>query len=327
MEQAGRTDVRPGRGGLPPLGRVGVWAGDADGWPLAELRRAVAAAERLGYGALWFGETGGREAMAQAALLLAASERIAVVCGMADVYARDAVATAAGARTLDEAHPGRFLTTLWESHPPLAQAVRGHAYRPPVDALRAYLAGLDAAPFGPPGAGATARVPRLVSALGRPMLEVAAEGADGALVFGLPVDHTREARRLLGPDRLLAVVQLCVLAPEPTTSEPITPEQVLAGRLAAAALPNRRELLRASGHPEPELGDPPGPAVVDALVAYGGAGTVAAKVREHWAAGADHVALHVVGVGELGEGGVPERAWAGLAAELVERVERVEPAG
>ncbi|WP_285739695.1 LLM class flavin-dependent oxidoreductase [Kitasatospora phosalacinea] len=297
------------------LGRVGVWAGGADEWPVAELRRAVAVAEQLGYGALWFGETGGREAMAQAALLLAAGERIAVVCGMADVYARDAVATAAGVRTLEEAFPGRFLAALWESHPTLAQEVRGHAYRPAVEMLRAYLEGLDAAPFGPPGRGG-GRVPRLVSALGREVLEVAAESADGALVFGLPVAHTREARRLLGPEALLAVVQLCVLAPD--APDPAAARRAATG-LAAAAMPNRRELLRASGHRQL---DPPGPELVDALVAHGDAAAVAARIREHREAGADHVALHVLSLdgpdgpdGSNGPG-VPERAWARLAAEL-----------
>ncbi|MFF2819933.1 LLM class flavin-dependent oxidoreductase [Kitasatospora cineracea] len=310
--EPGRTG-RTGPTGLPPLGRVGVWAGGADGWPVAELRRAAAAAERLGYGTLWFGEAHGREAMAQAALLLAASGRITVACGMADVYARDAVTTAAGARTLDEAFPGRFLTTLWESHPSLARDVRGHTHRPAAETLRAYLAALDAAPFGPPGSPGT-RVPRLVSALERDVLEAAAHGADGALVFGLPVEHTREARRLLGPERLLAVVQLCVLGPDRAATG------AAAAQLAAAAMPNRRELLRRSGHREL---DPPGPETVDALVAHGDAGTLAARVRAHWAAGADHVALHVItpdgpdGTGGVsGTGGAPVGAWAELGAEL-----------
>ncbi|MFF4343261.1 hypothetical protein ACFY00_25440 [Kitasatospora sp. NPDC001540] len=69
-------------------------------------------------------------------------------------------------------------------------------------------------------------------------------------------------------------------------------------------------------------GRAPGPEVVDALVAHGDAATVAARLRAHLEAGADHVALHVLtpdgpgGPDGSGRPGVPERAWARLAAEL-----------
>ncbi|RKE22970.1 LLM class flavin-dependent oxidoreductase [Streptomyces sp. TLI_171] len=281
------------RDGVPTLGRVGIWAATSDDRPVAELRRAALEAEQLGYGALWFGETGGREAMAQAAVLLGASSRITVACGMADVYARDAVTAAAGAQTLDDAFPGRFLTTLWESHPDLVGGVRGHAYQPPVEKMAAYLDGMAAAPVG---AGA----PRLVSALSTEMLELAARRADGALVFGLPVEWTRRAREGLGAEPALAVVQFCVLG---------SPDQ--AARIAAAALPNRRHLLAEAGYRQVDALRPP---VVDALVAHGGVAEVAARVREQLAAGADHVALHVTA--PAGGEGLPFAAWAELRAEL-----------
>ncbi|TMR92997.1 hypothetical protein [Nonomuraea basaltis] len=49
----------------PGIGRVGIWAGNFDALPATELRQASAAIENLGYGALWFPETTGREAMAR----------------------------------------------------------------------------------------------------------------------------------------------------------------------------------------------------------------------------------------------------------------------
>lgn len=76
------------------LGRVGIWAGDFDLLSAAAVRKAAAAIEDLGYGTLWFPETTGREAMAQAAVLLAATRRITVAAGMTDIYARDAVTAA-----------------------------------------------------------------------------------------------------------------------------------------------------------------------------------------------------------------------------------------
>lgn len=78
----------------PDLGLIGVWAGDLDNYPMADVRTAAAAIEDFGYGALWFPETTGREAMAQAGILLSATQRITVAAGAADIYARDAVTTA-----------------------------------------------------------------------------------------------------------------------------------------------------------------------------------------------------------------------------------------
>src|SRR6267143_1425574 len=90
------------------LGRVGVWGALALR-PAAEERRAAAELERLGYGALWFGEgPASKEAFAHAALALA------------------------------DAHPGRFVLGLGISHAPLVQA-RGHDYGQPVTAMREYL--------------------------------------------------------------------------------------------------------------------------------------------------------------------------------------------
>ncbi|MFD7984583.1 LLM class flavin-dependent oxidoreductase, partial [Kitasatospora indigofera] len=269
--------------GGPVLGRVGIWAGDSDGYPAAGLRAAAAAVEEFGYGALWFAETAGREAMAQAAILLSATRRITVAAGMADIYARDAVTTAAARRTLAEAFPGQFLLGLWESHPSLAEEVRGHRFRPAQEAMRSYLDALDAAPFGP--SAGTGPPGHLLAALDLGMLRLAAERTRGANVLGMPVEHTRRARAALGPDRLLAVTQLCVLGPDRSrTAGP-------ARATAAAALPNRRALLDDLGHREV---DALGERLVDAIVAHGDAGAIARRVREHLDAGADHVSLHLV---------------------------------
>ena len=288
--------------GRPALGRVGIWAGDSDGYPAAGLRAAAAAVEELGYGALWFAETAGREAMAQAAILLSATRRITVAAGAADIYARDAVTTAAARRTLAEAFPGRFLLGLWESHPSLAEEVRGHRFRPAQADMRAYLDAVDAAPFGPPAG--TALPSHVLAALDLGMLALAAERTWGATVLGMPVEHTRRARAVLGPDALLAVTQLCVLGPDRSrTAGP-------ARATAAAALPNRRVLLQELGHRDV---DALGERLVDAIVAHGDAAAIARRVHEHLDAGADHVSLHLVTATPHVP---PLREWEQLAGQL-----------
>ncbi|MCP5029371.1 MAG: LLM class flavin-dependent oxidoreductase [Actinomycetia bacterium] len=81
--------------------------------------------ERLGHESLWVPELFGREPLALAGWLLAATEKIMIVTGIINVYARDAVATAAGATTLAEMSGGRFHLGLGVSNRPLNE-VRGH---------------------------------------------------------------------------------------------------------------------------------------------------------------------------------------------------------
>ncbi|MFJ8011144.1 LLM class flavin-dependent oxidoreductase [Streptomyces sp. NPDC096339] len=284
------------------LGRVGIWAADFDHLSAPEIRKATAAVEDLGFGTLWFPETTGREAMAQAAILLAATRHITVASGMTDIYARDPVTAAAAQRTLEEAFPGRFLLGLWESHPSLAEDIRGHRSGPAPATMRAYLDALENAPFGPPGTVASPN--RILAALDPGMLALAAERARGATVLGMPVEYTREARTVLGDDGLLAVTQLCVLGHDHADTAD------LARTTAAAALPNRRDLLRGLGHPNPDALDS---RLVDALVAHGRAEDIAHRVHEHFEAGADHVSLHLVTT-------TPDspsvRQWGQLAAHL-----------
>ncbi|MGW0858411.1 LLM class flavin-dependent oxidoreductase [Streptomyces sp. NPDC002690] len=284
------------------LGRVGIWAADFDHLSAPEVRKAAAAVEDLGFGTLWFPEITGREAMAQAAILLAATRHITVASGMTDIYARDPVTAAAAQRTLEEAYPGRFLLGLWESHASLAQGVRGHRSGPALATMRTYLDALDNAPFGPPDTVASPN--RVLAALDPGMLALAAERARGATVLGMPAEYTRAARAVLEDDGLLTITQLCVLSHDHADTAD------LARTTAAAALPNRRDLLRGLGHENPDALDS---RLVDALVAHGRAEDIAHRVQEHFDAGADHVSLHLV---TTTPDSPPVRQWEQLAVHL-----------
>lgn len=290
----------------PDLGRIGIWAGDLDSYPATDLLAVAKVIEDLGYGTLWFPETTGREAMAQAGILLSATRRIAVAAGAADIYARDAVTTAAAQRTLDEAFPGRFLLGLWESHPTLAHDVRGHQYGPALATMSAYLDAMDAARFGPPPAPDVSRAPlRVLSALDPDMLELAGKRAWGGNQMGMPIEHTRRSRAVLGSDTLLAVTQFVIV--DPTGSH----SAGLARDYAAAALPNRRSLLQDLGFDDVDSLDD---ALVDALIARGTADDVARRVAAHFDAGADHVSLYVLTADPATP---PIQQWRELAARLL----------
>ena len=107
------------------LGPVGIWTAQFEYHPAVKVRQAAADLEQLGFGAIWFPESVGRESLTHAALLLGATSRMVIATGIANIYARDAVTMAGGQNTLAEAYPGRFLLGLGVSHIPLVEQLRG----------------------------------------------------------------------------------------------------------------------------------------------------------------------------------------------------------
>jgi probable F420-dependent oxidoreductase len=271
------------------LGRLGVWLGRLGWQPAAVEREAAAEIEALGFGALWFSESHtNKEALSHAALLLAATDRLTIASGIANIYTRDPTAMTAGANALAEAYPGRFVLGIGVSHRSQV-AHRGHDYGSPIATMRAYLAAMDAA--GYEGPRPAEPVPCVLAALRPRMLGLAAERTDGAHQYLVPVEHTRRARELLGEGKLLAPEQFVLLEPDPTAAREL-------GRAALSwylEQPNYANNLRWLGFGDEDVGPPASDRLVDALVAWGDEDAVAARVREHLDAGADHVCVQPIG--------------------------------
>src|SRR5665811_933811 len=124
--------------------------------------------ERLGYGTLWYGESLAQEAFGRGAMYLAATERLVIASGIANIWARDAAAMANGGRTLGQA-----------ARPRIRPAVLGDARIPRRDAQSSVArprsgdpadrAGRAGAADGGPGRGAHRRgVPVLLDDRSRP---------------------------------------------------------------------------------------------------------------------------------------------------------------
>ncbi|HSM02261.1 MAG TPA: TIGR03620 family F420-dependent LLM class oxidoreductase [Acidimicrobiia bacterium] len=271
---------------LPPLGTVGVFSWGVVTRPVAEVRSAAKAIEDMGYGAIWFPESRGREALTAASLVLEATETIVVATGIASIWARDAMAAALGAYGLAEAHPGRFVLGLGVSHAP-SVARRGHDYDNPLARMTAYLDALEAASNPLDGDDP----PVVLAALGPQMLSLAAERTSGAHPYFVPVSHTAFARERVGPGRLVAPEQAVVIDPDPSSAR-----ATARGHMERYLLLDnyRRNLLRL-GWQESDVDDGGSDALVDAVVGWGDADTVAARIREHLDAGADHVSIQPLG--------------------------------
>ena len=201
------------------IGRIGLWTFTLDNVSSAEAQRAAQRVEELGFSTLWIPETVGRDPFVTAALLLSATSTLKVATGIANIYARDAVTMANTQRTLQEAFPGRFLLGIGVSHHHLVDRVRHHDYSKPYSYMTHYLDDMDTAVFR--AVGPTERGPTVLAALGPKMLRLAGERADGAHPYFVPVEHTAQAREILGPDRILAPEQMVVLETDPSRAREI----------------------------------------------------------------------------------------------------------
>ena len=268
------------------LGRVGAWTFAFDALPAARVREDAAAIEAMGYPALWVPEGGtSREIFAHLSLLLSATDRITACSGIANVTSRHPEAMAGGARTLADAFGDRVVLGIGVGHQYTAGR-RGQEWADPIGRIGTYLDTMDAARMGPEP---EVPVRRLLAALGPRMLAVAAERALGAHTYFVPVEHTARARAALGPEPVLAVEQTVIASSDPAVVRGIA-------RPWAAdylELPNYANSWRRLGY-EDELGDGGSDRLIDAAFAWGDVPTIAARVREHLDAGADHVCLQVI---------------------------------
>jgi probable F420-dependent oxidoreductase len=289
------------------LGRIGIWTNALDYQPAERAGRAARELERLGYAAIWFPEALRREALCSAGLLLAATSRILVATGIANIYARDAVTMAAGQKTLAEAYPGRFILGLGVSHRSSVELARGHVYGKPVATMRAYLAAMSRAPYE--AVEPAEKPPTVLAALGPNMLKLAAEQTSGAHPYFVPVEHTRRAREAVGPNAILAPEQAVVLETDPDKARAIARVHMD----TYLHLPNYLNNLLRLGYTHKDLSDGGSNRLVDDIVAWGDLDLVTSRIYAHLDAGADHVCVQVLAENPKA---LPIDAWRTLARHL-----------
>ncbi len=289
------------------IARVGIWTFALDLQPAAKAQEAAAEIEALGYGALWIPEALGREAFTNSAILLAGTKRIVVATGIANIWARDAMAMASAQKTLCEAYPERFLLGIGVSHAPLV-GMRGHDYSKPFTAMRQYLDAMDAAPFmAMPPANPPQRV---IAALAPKMLKLSAERAAGTHPYFVPPEHTAKAREILGPEPLLAPEQAVVLETDPGKAREVARTHMS----TYLGLPNYVNNLKRLGFTDDDVASGGSDRLVDAIVAWGKVDAVVKRVRAHHDAGANHVGVQVL---DPDPRALPLRQWRELAPALL----------
>ncbi|HTV90494.1 MAG TPA: TIGR03620 family F420-dependent LLM class oxidoreductase [Stellaceae bacterium] len=269
------------------LGRLGVWAA-MDVLTAAEGAAFAQRVEAWGYSALWLPESRGRNVLVHSAWLLANTTTLIVAPGIANIYARDAMAMANGQRGLAEQSDGRFLLGIGVSHAPAVTGLRGHAYGKPVATMRNYLNEMKLAPYM---ASDPAEKPvTILAALGPRMLALSAELADGAHPYNVPPEHTAEARRILGGSKVLCP-EVWVLLQTDAAAARSAARQALAPYLQ---LDNYVNNWRRLGFTDDELNGGGSDRFIDANVAWGSEAAIRKRIQEHWDAGADHVCIQSI---------------------------------
>jgi probable F420-dependent oxidoreductase len=269
------------------LGKLGVWA-SLDGLTAAEARAFAQRTEKRGFSVLWTPESRGRNVLVNAAWLLAGTSKLIVASGIANIYARDAMAMANAQRGLNEQSGNRFLLGMGVSHKPMVTTLRGHAYGKPVATMRAYLEAMRAAPYQAPAPSAAPTT--VLAALGPKMLALAAELTDGAHPYCVTPEHTAQARKVLGPSKLLCPEVMVLLETDAAKAR-------AAARTALApyiALENYASNWRRLGFSESDLAGGGSDRFVDANIAWGDEAAIRKRLQLYWDAGADHVCIQSI---------------------------------
>jgi len=274
------------------LGTFGIYTFDFEHQPTAQMRESIGGLEEQGWRAFWFPEVGGREALTHAAYLLSCTERMHIINGIAQISAREPRQAYGASLLLADAYPGRHVLGLGVG--------RSRPGIKPVAAMTAYLDELDALTLPSPAPKAPVR--RILAAYGPRMLELARDRTAGAHTYHVNVAHTAQAREILGADAFLSVEHAVLFETDPDTAR-ATARQHLRVYLDPGSTYNLAKFRRL-GYSEQDISNGGSDRFVDDLVFWGDLDTIIGKLHAHTEAGADHVAVQVIGI-EPGQSAMP----------------------
>ena len=258
----------------PQLGKFGAF-GHHSMWQQVspEQLRDI---EALGYGAIWAGGSPAAE-LSWVDPILEQTNALKLATGIVNIWTAEPGPVAESFHRIEKAYPGRFLLGIGVGHPEATQE-----NRKPMDAITDYLDKLDE--YGVP------KNSRVVAALAPKMLKLSADRAAGPHPYLTTPEHTAEARKLIGPDAFIAPEHKVVLTTDAEKAR-ATGRKALEIYLNLANYLNSWKRL---GFTDEDVAKPGSDRLVDAVVAYGTPDEIAARLKEHISAGADHVPVQVL---------------------------------
>lgn len=279
----------------PKLGRIGIWSMELRFGTGEAPLTAAAELEDLGYGTLWIPGGVGGDITGDLDRLLGATRRIAIATGIINVWKHEPEDLAKWFLGLAPAQQGRLMLGLGISHGPLI----GEAWQKPLAVMRNWI-----------GRATAAGLPKenlCVAALRPGMLKLSGELTAGAHPYLVTFDHSLEARKILGPNKLLAPEQGVILESDQVKARELARQTLAHYR----RLPNYRHSWLHLGFTEEEI-ENADDRLIDGLFAIGNVDGIGARVNAHLAAGADHVCMQLIHPGGM-DASVALQGWRELA--------------
>lgn len=249
---------------------VGLWSMRFRGHP------ALPDLEAAGWDTFWIPGLDGTGALDDVEHLLEAAPHSTVVTGVLNIWGQSPRELSNRVAELDAS---RLLVGLGVGNAAGA-AAHGQDYGNPITSLSRYLDQLD--------------IPAdrlLLGALGPKMIDLAIARTAGWHPFLVTPTYVARERARVGKGPLIAPHQAVVLETDPDKARAIARAEI--GMFIG--FPAYRNNLRRLGFTDQDLGPGGSDRLIDALVAHGGVAEIRDRVRAHVEAGADHVALHVLG--------------------------------
>lgn len=302
--------------------------GNDQGLPLTLARQA----EESGYESLWVTHGVGRDSFLVLAAYAHATRRIGLANGVVPIYPRHPVAMAQEALTLAELSDGRFRLGIGVSHQTSMEQALGLKMGSPLEFTREYVSILRGALAGrvehegryyrvrwaTPLALPPTPVPVLLAGLSERMVELAAEIADGVVLWlcappyirDVVMPAVRRGRQKAG--RPVEGFEVVAAVPAAVTDDVVAVDRVFREELVRyLGLPFYRKMLRASGFAEelaafdrdrasrPSAGEAIPRRLAAALGGIGDRSKVREAVREYREAGCTLPAVRPIGTPDL----------------------------
>jgi probable F420-dependent oxidoreductase len=166
----------------------------------------------------------------------------------------------------------------------MVEGMRGHKYEKPIPAMRNYLDGISKDQDG------SGDWPVMIAALRPRMLALAASHTRGALPYNATPEHTASARKIMGPDALIVAEQKVYLSTDPVKAREMGRKEIS----RYMVLPNYCNHWLESGFTQADLDNGGSDRFIDAMINWGDAATLKAKLRRHLEAGANQIAIQPV---------------------------------
>ncbi len=260
-----------------------------EGFGSAPLIEFAGTLERYGFESLWLPELFGREPFATAGYLLGRTERISIGTAIANVYVRDAHATAQARQSLAELSGGRFMLGLGVSNAALNES-RGHAWEAPLAKMTGYLDAMDAITVAAPRPADPCRT--YIAAHGPQLQRLAAQRTNGIITYLMTPEHARRSRERIGAGADLNIVAMFLAEADPEVAR----RKARAGIKVYVGLDYYHREWRKLGFTHADFANGGSDRLVDTLVAWGDAQTLRNRAAAFERAGATRLLVLPLGL-------------------------------